>query len=229
MPVSDVISGIAGTAGSAVVGGLAGQAMDKWFGKDPVDESERMMDRLFPGTTPFERLSGGAASVSNSGVSSENSKRQQIQQQSAAQMQASTAKYVADKNAETERYKADMEYGKTDSPWMTKKSENMDAETALQKTQAELNITSEKAKRLWAAMGENVEALNWLVQLIPKMGGEEINDAVNDIIKNGFKEYMKGQYPQKLYFDWKERQKHMSVEKPLERKNTGREKNGRTR
>lgn len=65
-------AGITQGIGGAIGGGIGGTIGDKWFGTPQIEDApghaKAMMDALYPGTTPFERLSGGTAGVASSGT-----------------------------------------------------------------------------------------------------------------------------------------------------------------
>lgn len=56
-----------GTLGSGITSGFTGGFIDSIFGKDPAEEAKRMADMLYPGTTPFERLSAGGGGAAGAG------------------------------------------------------------------------------------------------------------------------------------------------------------------
>jgi len=82
MADSNPFKELMGTIGSGLTAGFTSNAASSLFGgdNDAVDEAARMMDTLYPGTTPFERLSNGGGGAAGAGATeSASSKAQKAQ------------------------------------------------------------------------------------------------------------------------------------------------------
>lgn len=60
-------SSLLGTLGSGMASGITSGFTDNLFGKDPAKEALKMADTLYPGTTPYERLTSGGGGAAGAG------------------------------------------------------------------------------------------------------------------------------------------------------------------
>ena len=92
---SNPFSSILGSVGSSLGAEAGSMLLDNAFGKDPAKEASNMMNTLYPGTTPYERLSNGGGGAASAGATESAAFKQMQTQKSVAETQARTQEKVA--------------------------------------------------------------------------------------------------------------------------------------
>lgn len=158
-----VLGGITSSIGSSLSGAIGGAIDDKWFGggdprtytpEEMIKYSKDLQDTLYPGTTPFERLSAGGGGAAQGGITA----GQASGQQNIEQQKMSLQKEIASQQAMTEIYKAnrqagamergqDITSGIIESPLIAQQIENMSDQERLLEAQALTEM--DKQYKLW--------------------------------------------------------------------------------
>jgi len=138
----EIAGSIGSGLGASVGGALGGGVINAMLGKpDPADEAKDMMDTLYPGTTPYERLSaggGGAPGASGQG--------------DAARIAQRTAMNVANINANASRDVARIQTGQQEKGRKSLYGEdgNRVTEANINKTIAEtMKVDEETATKIY--------------------------------------------------------------------------------
>lgn len=131
-----------GTALGGGIGGIAtGLATNAIFG-DATDQASEMQDKLYPGTTPFERLSNGGGGAAAAGASASQADKQMQTQMNIAKIGAKAQTDVAKINAGVGTRGQNLQYGITNNPRLEKDLASLDAAT--KKSVSEQLLTIQK-------------------------------------------------------------------------------------
>jgi hypothetical protein len=95
---SNPFSDILGSLGSSLGAGAGAGILNNFFGSDPAKDALDMMDMLYPGTTPYERLSAGGGGAAQAGAQENIALKAMQSQKDMVQMQTKAQKEVAEIN-----------------------------------------------------------------------------------------------------------------------------------
>lgn len=132
MGFKEIAGAVGSTVGSSVISGITGGLFDKKT--DAVGEASDMMNALYPGTTPYERLSAGGGGAAGAGSNEANSLRQQQTQKEIANIGANTARQVAETNKESAGNVANINAGNVSALGFRGNTKNEDLTNPFKKT-----------------------------------------------------------------------------------------------
>lgn len=130
-PFSDIL----GSLGSGFGAGASSGLLDKIFGSDPAKDALNMMNTLYPGTTPYERLTAGGGGAANAGAVEEQSKRQSRTAMTVAKIGANAQRDVAKIQAGVGTRAQDLQYGLQENPKVTADIAALNSQEKLQLAQ----------------------------------------------------------------------------------------------
>lgn len=126
--------------GAGVSSGLGSMMGDKWFGapqpEDSITLSSQMMDSLYPGTTPFERLSRGGGGAPSAGAITNSADVQATNQREIASLSAMTEIAKANMSKDVATRGQDLTSGLIENPGTAALIRNMDSQTRLNEEKA---------------------------------------------------------------------------------------------